>query len=272
MRTTRAFGPPFRGVLPLMLSSALALCPLLLVAQNPPPRLSDKDVKALIEQVEQNRDKFEGSLDSTQKNSKLRGPNGETDVSAFLDDYKDNIHKLKDRFTEDYSASTELATVLRQSTTIDTYVSNAPQTAKGRSEWTRQAASLKSLAEAYGTTFPTPDGAPVRRINDKETSQSAQAIADAAGKFKDSIDKNSTVPKPERDAAKKEADALKKAADAVKSRTGDGKPSTAEFQHLMTQTAKVQSWIDAHPAPASAADWTDVTNQMTKLRQAFGMR
>src|SRR5215471_8676372 len=179
---------PLRGALPLVLASGLLLTPVFLTAQNPPPRLSDKDVKALIEQIEQNRDKFEGSLDGSQKNAKLRGPNGETDVSAFLDDYKDNIHKLKDRFTDDYSASTELATVLRQSTTIDTYVTNSAPTAKGRSEWTRQAASLKSLAQAYGTTFPTPDGAPVRRINDKETSQSAQALADAADKFKDNVD------------------------------------------------------------------------------------
>jgi len=272
MRTSPAFGPPFRGVLPLMLSSALALCPLLLVAQMPPPRLSDKDIKTLIEQIDENRDKFEGNLASSLKDAKLRGPNGETDVSKYLDDYKDNVHKVKDRFSDDYSASTELQTVLSQATRIDTYMKNSAPTVKGRSEWDREAASLKSLAEAYGTTFPMPDGAPVRRMNDKETSESAQALADAADKFKDNIDKNSTISKADRDAGKKEADALKKLAENVKSRTGDGKPSTSEFQQLLTQTAKVQNWIDAHPAPAAAADWTDVTNQMTKLRQAFGLR
>jgi len=262
----------FRGAMPLVLASALTLAPALLAAQNPPPRLSDKDVKALIEQVEHNREKFVDSLDSSQKNAKLRGPSGETDVSAFLDDYKDNINKMKDRFTDEYSASTELATVLRQATAIDTHVKNALPSAKGRSEWEREAASLKSLAEAYSTTFPTPDGAPVRRINDKETAQSAQALADAADKFKDNIDKNSTIAKPDRDAGKKEADVLKKAAETVKSRTEDGKPATSEFRQLLDQTDKVQSWINAHPAPAAAADWQDVQQQITKLRQAFGMK
>src|SRR5262245_58059555 len=116
MRTIRAFGPPFRGALPFVISSALALCPLLVLAQMPAPRLSDKDVKALLEQVDQNRDKFKDNLDSSIKDATLRGPSGEVDVSKFLDDYKDNVNKAKDRFTDDYSASSEVATVLHQAT------------------------------------------------------------------------------------------------------------------------------------------------------------
>jgi hypothetical protein len=272
MTNTHVVDQRIRGALPFIAAMALALSPLFLTAQTVPARPPDKDIKALIEQVEQNRDKFEDALPGDLKNGKLRGPNGETDVSDFLKDYKDNINKLKDRFTDDYSASTELGTVLQQATRIDVYMKNQPISAKGRSEWDREAASLKSLAEAYGTTFPTPDGAPVRRINDKETAQSADAFKTAASHFKDNIDKNSTVPKADRDAAKKEVDTLSKLADQIKSRAGDGKPASAEFQQLVTQTAKVQSWIDAHPVPAAAADWQDVQQQMTKLRQAFGMR
>ncbi|HKW00644.1 MAG TPA: hypothetical protein VJN96_12510 [Vicinamibacterales bacterium] len=272
MTNIRVVDRRIRVALSLVASMALALSPLCLRAQTVPARPPDKDIKALIEQVEQNRDKFEGNLSGDLKNSKLRGPNGEMDVSDFLKDYKDNINKLKDRFTDDYSASTELATVLQQGTRIDVYMKNAPINTKGRSEWDREAASLKSLAEAYGTTFPTPEGAPVRRINDKETAQSADAIKTAADHFKDNIDKNSTVPKADRDSAKKEVEKLSKLADAVKSRASDGKPASAEFQQLVTQTAKVQSWIDAHPVPAASADWLDVQQQMTKLRQAFGMR
>jgi len=272
MRITPAFGPPFRGVLPLMLSGALTLSPLLLVAQMPAPRLSDKDVKALIEQVDENRDKFKDNLDSSIKDAKLRSPSGEIDVEKFLDDYKDNINKVKDRFKDDYSASAEVATVLHQATLIDTRMKNSDATIKGRSEWDREAASLKSLAEAYGTTFPTPEGAPVRRFNDKETAASAEALGKAADHLKDSVDKNSTIPKPERDAVKKDADELQKLADTVKSKTEDGKPATAEFQQLASQAAKVESWMSTHAAGAASADWQGIQTELAKLRQAFGMR
>ena len=64
---------------------------------------------------------------------------------------------------------------------------------KGRSEWDRQVTNLKRLAEAYGTTFPLPDGATVRRMNDKETAAAAEAVATAAERFKDDLDKASTL-------------------------------------------------------------------------------
>ena len=129
------------------------------LAQARPERLSDKDVKALIDQVDEGRDKFEGNLDGKFKGSTVRGPNGETKVAGALQDYQDNTQKLKDRFTPDYAASAEVATVLKQSTAIDTFMQGSPSTMKGRSEWDRQTTNLKHLAESYGTTFPIPEGA-----------------------------------------------------------------------------------------------------------------
>ncbi len=103
-----------------------------------PERLSDKDVKALIDQVDEGRDKFEGNLDGQFKGSTLRGPAGETKVAGALQDYQDSTKKLQERFNADYSASAEVATVLKQSTPIDTFMQGASSAMKGRSEWDRQ--------------------------------------------------------------------------------------------------------------------------------------
>ncbi len=92
----------------IFLTSALSLWSLPALAQAQPERLSDKDVKTLIDQVDEGRDKFEGNLDGQFKGSTVRGPNGETKVAGALQDYQDNTQKLKDRFTPDYSASAEV--------------------------------------------------------------------------------------------------------------------------------------------------------------------
>ena len=99
----------------ILLASVLSLWVMPALAQARPERLSDKDVKTLIEQVDEGRDKFEGNLDGKFKGSTLRGPSGEVKVAGALQDYQDNTQKLKDRFTETYSASAEVATVLKQS-------------------------------------------------------------------------------------------------------------------------------------------------------------
>src|SRR6185436_20816676 len=98
-------------------------------------RPSDKEVKAIIDEVDNGRDKFEGNLDGDFKGSTLRGPKGETKVAGALQDYQDSTQKLKDRFTSDYSASAEVATVLKQSTSIDTFMEGSASAMKGRREW-----------------------------------------------------------------------------------------------------------------------------------------
>ena len=254
----------------ILLVSALSLLSVPALAQVRPERLSDKDVKTLIDQVDEGRDKFEGNLDGKFKGSIVRGPNGETKVEAALQDYQDNTQKLKDRFTPDYAASAEVATVLKQSTAIDTYMQGSPSAMNGRSEWDRQAANLKHLAEAYGTTFPLPDGASVRRMNDKETVTTAAAIATAANRFKSDLDKDKSLAKPEKDAAKKDVELLIKQADAVKSRTSDGKPATGEVRQLVEHVAKLQTFVGAHPIP-TMTNWQTVQTSLVKLQQAFGL-
>jgi hypothetical protein len=198
------------------------------------------------------------------------GPSGETKVAGALQDYQDNTQKLKDRFTPDYSASAEVATVLKQSTAIDTFMQGSPSAMKGRSEWDRQTTSLKHLAEAYGTTFPLPDGATARRMNDKETAAVATAIATAAGRFKSDLDKTITLAKPDKDAAKKDADVLIKQANAVKSCTNDGKPATGGVRQLVEQVAKLQAFVGAHPIPIMT-NWQAVQTSLGKLQQAFSL-
>jgi hypothetical protein len=254
----------------ILLVSALAGCAVPGFAQTS-DRLSDKDVKAIIDQVDTGRDKFEGNLDGQFKGSTLRGPAGETKVAGALQDYQDSTKKLQDRFKADYSAGPEVATVLKQSTQIDTFMKGSPDSMKGRSEWDSQVMNLKRLAETYGTTFPTPDGAVVRRMNDKEAAAAAASVGAAAERFKDELDKASTVAKPVRDAAKKDVEALVKQADTVESRINDGKPATAEVRQLLEQTGKVQAFVDANPVPAAMPNWQSVQASLVKLQQAFGL-
>jgi len=70
----------------ILFASALFLCSMPMLAQTPPERRSDKDVKTLIDQVDEGRDKFEGNLDGQFKGSTLRGPTGETKVAGVLQD------------------------------------------------------------------------------------------------------------------------------------------------------------------------------------------
>jgi hypothetical protein len=261
MNSRHRFGFVLAGALVLAASGAAA---------QRGGRLSDKEVKEIIDAVDTGRDKFEGNLDGGFKGSTLRGPNGETKVAGALQDYQDSTKKLQQRFTADYSASAEAATVLKQSMQIDAFMNGPTSPTKGRNEWDRQTANLKRLAEAYSTTFPLPGGAAIRRINDKESAEAAAAVASQAELVKRAADADKTLAKPQRQALKTEAEAVIKQAKTLQSRLKDGKPATADGRTLKEQVEALIAPGRQLPAPVLSAIG-GMRAPLLKLDQAFGI-
>jgi hypothetical protein len=231
-------------------------------------RLSDEEVKKLIDDVYDTRDKFEGNLDDSVKRSMMKTRTTDASISAVLQDLQDNANKLKDRFTKDYAAGAEAETFLKQATMIHAAMERAPIT-KGRSQWDQLVVSLKSLAAVYGTTFPLPDGASVRRMNDGETAAAAETVASSAEEIRKQIGKNKALANPDKTVGKQSLDDLVKAAKTLKSKIADGKPATGELKQVSDLTVKLDAFLAAHPTPTAAAASTTLKGAIGKLRQSF---
>jgi len=238
-------------------------------------RLLDKDVKQLIEQIKSARDRFDDELDDNAKHSRFRSPNGEVDVHQFLEDFGDQIDRLKDRFKDDYSASTEARVVLQQATSIDRFVHSQPPGTKGESEWTRLADHLKALAATYGTTFPLPTDAPVRRLNDKEVETAADGLergAEQLGKAIESAMKNDKSFDPV--AGKSlvtQADQLSHGAKALREQLSDEKPSSAEAQRVLQQIAQLRAAVEGRALPSPIVNaWSALGSNIRIVSQGYG--
>jgi hypothetical protein len=257
-----------RTMLPVVL---LALCWSPALAAD---RLTDKDVKALIARIEQGRDRFDDALDDTVKHDTVRGPSGEVKVEHFLNDFQENIDRVEQRLKPDYAASAEVATLLRQATIIDTAFRRQPGGIRGESEWNRLATDLKTLAMAYGASFPLNENASVRRIGDRELSEAIEAVAETAGRVKKSLanelKKDPAIGKETRQSIVGEADQLARDAKALRNRVKDGNPSSAEADQLLVSAARMRTTIEKHQAPASASIWTNANEPLQTLASAYG--
>ncbi len=238
-------------------------------------RLSDNEIRKIIEDLNTSRDRFEDQLDGEIKSAIVRSPTGEISVERYLDDLQENVKSLKDRFTDEYSASKEAQTVLRQGTEIANYFRKQTKVIRGQSEFDRMAVDLGRLATAYGTAFPLPDrDAPVRRINDDETAATAEALARQVDQVKREIDREKALPKEAKDAAKKDLDLLKKNANTVKSRASDSQPATAEAKQVVDTFTKIGSFMQGQAAlaPATKTAWGAMQAPLDKLKQAYSLR
>ena len=258
--------------------AALAVLVVSLVApaSTAAERPSDKDVKQLLERVDNGRDRFEDQLDGKLKRTILRGPGGEVNVERYLDDLQENVDKLKDRFTPQYAASAEATTVLRQGADIQRFMATQAPNLDGMSEWNRLAATLGELAAAYGTTFPIPEGQAARRLNDAEVKKAAEETAKGADRFKKDLESSlkvdATVDKPTLTAAVKEVEELKKDAQRLASRVGGGKPASGEAKALLERAAAIRAaGINRPLSPAAKSAWGVIDGHLANVAQAFGL-
>jgi rubrerythrin len=257
---------------------SLAACTALIAALLPAPvaaaeRLNDKDVKQLIDRIDNERDRFEDQLDGKLKRSIIRGAGQEVNVEKYLDDLQENVDKLKGRLTPQYAASAEVTAILRQGTDIQRFMATQPANLDGSSEWNRLAASLGDLATAYATTFPIADGQQARRMNDAEVRKVAGDLAKSADHFKKELDASlktdATVDKAAREAAVKDAETLKKDAEKLASTVGDGRPASGEAQALLQLAAKLKAASSGRALSAAAKSaWSSIEEGLDKVGQA----
>ena len=236
-------------------------------------RASDKAVSGFMEKAQKSVKEFERTLDSKIRNGTIRGATTEVNVENYLEDFDTSIDRMRDRFKPDYSASAEVLSVLRAGNGIDRFIKSQPAALKGRSEWDVAAASLNELATAYGSSFPTPDDAAVRRINDAEIVSATDTVTKQAQAYRNALKGAFTKEESaELKAAQKSADALSSAAKNLKSRVKSGKPASGEAGVLGEAFAAAQTAVSGRtlPEPAVAA-WKGIAAAVGTIDQAFGV-
>ena len=238
-------------------------------------RLNDKELANLISKIASDEDKFRDALDPQLKKAVYRGPNGEVNVERFLKDFSDAAEKLEDRYKKDYSASTEAGDLLRQGTTVDNFFKRDQAATRGESEWNRFAENLKVLAAAYGTEFPMPAGAAVRRVGDREVVAAADGLARDADRLKKAVDsglkQNKSIDKATREAAVRDIDMLKQDANALKSAVNGGRPASAQATQLLGRVGKVNEFLGTTPVAAATPILGVLGGKASIVSQAFGM-
>jgi hypothetical protein len=237
-------------------------------------RPSDGQVEKLINQTQQAEADFDRALDPNLKKAIVRGPSGEVMVSIFLEDFKTDIARMKERFSPKYAASAELVMITKRAEGLDKFIDSQPASLKGRSEWDTFTASLNELAGAYGTTFPLKPDSPPRRMNDLEIQQASDAAVTNGQTLRKSLP--SVYGKEDKESIKAtegHIDAMTKAAKGLKARVDEGKPASGEAVVFAEAVAKVQTALGERTLTADAKTAADgINGSLSKVEQAFGIQ
>ena len=262
-----------------------AAAPNITDAGGPPPllvtareRLTDQEVRALLESIEKKRSAFEAALDIELKNSTIKGDRFEVKTNEFFDDLQDQVARARERFSSDYSASSEVLLLLNLAARLDAWISTQPAGFKGAKEWGVFATDLRRLAAAYNSALlrrgQTGLGAQARRLNDAELVTVAANIDKNMDGFRLAYDSaltaNTGLTPASRQTAIKNVDAMKNSAQALHAAVGNKQKGVAEANALLKWSAGMVNETRKLPTnSAAAAAWAPVREELSKVVLAY---
>jgi hypothetical protein len=237
-------------------------------------RLTDQEVKALLEKIEQDRSAFEAALDEKLKSSNIKGARGEVNVNAFFDDLQDQVERARDRFKDDYSASSEVASLLDYTGRLQQWASAQPAGFQGSKEWGLFATDLQRLAAAYNTMVPMPATGTARRFNDAELVTAAANVEKMIDPYRTAYDgtlaTHAGVTPEMRKQAIGQVDTMKSQARALNAALADKKKGEAEADALLKQAfVIVEAMSKLSLSQATTAAWTSLRAELGKVAWAY---
>ena len=238
-------------------------------------RLTDQQVKSLIEQVDKNYERWKDGLEkANMDDAVIKSAAGTIDVKQFLKGFKDDISKLKDKFKPENAAVAEVTQLLRKANDVERRHRERGVAAAG-SEWTALSNSLGSLAAAYGGAWPLESlETQFVRMNDKDMVGRLDAVQRMIKQFSNEVGKakDTVAPKADRDALKADAKQLEQVTKDLASRLKDGKPASAEAKGMVQQLTKMQPKVAALQgfSPPGNTAWGEMVKGGQAVAMAFG--
>ena len=262
---------------------AAAQTPTIKDASGPLPvsakeRLTDQEVKALLESVEKKREAFESALDEKLKNSTIKDARGEVNTNEFFDDLQDQVRRARERFSPNYSASSEVLSLLQFATRLDAWASTRPAAFQGSREWGALAADFRRLSAAYNSSLLRPGqkalGDQARRLNDAELVTVAATVEKNMDAFRKEYDSalaaNVNLTPASRKTAIQNVDAMKNSARALNTALGKEQKGIAEANALLKGSAvMIDTTLKLPPDSSAAKAWAPVREDLSKVALAY---
>ena len=249
--------------------------PLLVTAKE---RLTDQEVKALLESVEKKRSAFEAALDEKLKNSTIKGERGEVNTNEFFDDLQDQVRRARERFSSNYSASSEVLSLLQFATRLDAWASTQPAGFRGSREWGALATDFRRLSAVYNSSLLRPGqkalGDQARRLNDAELVTVAASVEKNMDAFRNAYDgalaANANLTPASRKTAIQNVDAMKNSARALNTALGKEQKGIAEANALLKGSAvMIDTTLKLPPDSSAAEAWAPVREDLSKVALAY---
>jgi hypothetical protein len=167
-----------KRVLPVLTLAAL-VAP---VRAEPPMRYSDREVRAVVQRIDERAGQFRKHLDKALDESPLQGSQREDNINQFVRDFEQAAHHLRDHTGAGRRSSADVQELLDRASAIDPFMRRNQLDEPAERDWALLSADLSDLARMYDVRWGRNRWA--GHPADSETAELLARISDRTEEFR----------------------------------------------------------------------------------------
>lgn len=244
-----------------------------------PYRLSEDQMKNLLERIEKGADSFRGSLKNALGKGRYDDTRAEDNINQFVKDFEAATDQLEGRFNDDRAASASVLEVLNRAASIENFMLRHRLTERAQSDWSYLRKNLDELSEAYNVSWSwaglsnTP-----YRITEDQLKNLLERVEKQSDSFRGSLD--DALGKSRFDDTRAEDNInqfvkdFEAAADRLESRFDSNESASANAQEVLRRAGAIDNFMRRYShtlTPRAHRDWTALRRNLDELAQAYGV-
>jgi hypothetical protein len=260
------------------MAAIILLAGLFVAAQAQQPyRLSEREVKNLLDRIDKGAESFRRSMDKALDRSRFDGTKAEDNINKFIKDFTDATDTLKSKFDDDRTAASSVEEVLRRGADIDNFMLRHRVRPRAQSDWRELRGSLDELARAYNVSWSW-TGLSNRpyRISDEQLGVLLGRIETSADRFRkslnDALDKTAFNKTSAEDDINQFVKEFERATDHLKKRFNSKETAAADVEEVLRRAARIDVFLRQHKLTLRAQeDWAELRSGLESLAQAYSV-
>jgi hypothetical protein len=267
-----------RRLLALAAGFAIACAGAAMASQQRPYRVSDQQLRDLVNRLDTHRDAFRGSFERAIERSAVKGSAAADDMSRSVKSLDQAIDLLRDRVNDRHTDAADAEDVLRRASVIDSLMVRTQLDTSVHADWQALGPDFDDLARAYGIARSWRAASQVvpDRIDDKQAEQLLKQIGEKAGRFDNSLDRafdrSGIDDRQGKDAIRQAVKDFSQAADRLRDRVKGRQSNTLDAEEVLRRGASIEGFMQRYQLSAEAEQgWLSLRGDLDRLARAYNV-
>ena len=268
----------FKHAAVLAVGLAVASAGMATAGQQRPYRVSDQQLKDLVNRIDTHQNTFRNSFERAIDRSPIKGSPTADQADRSMKDFNDAADLLRDRVNDKQSGASDAENLLRRASAIDSLMTRFQFETAVQRDWQALRLDMNDLTRAYGIAWNWSAASQTMpaRVDDNQVKQLLKTIGQKADTFDKGLDRAFTNSQYDagrgKDEIRRSVKDLKQATDRLRDRVNGRQANTLDAEEVLRRGASIDGFMQRYQLSAQAEqNWLVLRGDLDKLAGAYNV-